>query len=489
MMKPNIIFLILDAARQDMFGCYGSQENLTPNIDALAAEGIVLKRHYAAGCGSAQAHVSIFTGQHSERHRMVHNFCTLDKNIKTIPLLLNKIGYRSYGHMVANICPPAGYRELFGFDEMVSPEAKQEASNKGSQSSSLKTRMMTGLKQIAYKVLPEKTRKQISARIYDGEKSLNYLYEKIRDNKDKQPVFAYSTLLHPHLPYMPPRRFLKQVFQERKINNMAFTLQTQHHAYSNGDFKDAEDALDSLQRLYKGELLYADYLVGNFITKLKQDGLLDNTILAVMSDHGEYLGEHGLLTHGSLVWEELFNIPCVIRYPEKITPGSTMDNMTSAMDLFPTLMGLIGESDFAAGETDFDGIDLFQNMPDGAKRILVVDSPPAVAPQRLSKYPNLLYKVSQISRAARTKEHKYIWQSNGMEYLFAAGTKENDANNIINDNRQIADDLKAEMLSFYTGINSDFKMDEYPLNLNRNLAGKIPNPEIAKELRKLGYLE
>jgi len=330
--------------------------------------------------------------------------------------------------------------------------------------------------------------KRISAKLYDGEKSLNYLYEKIKENENNRPIFAYSTLLHPHLPYMPPKRFMNKVFKGKKVNNMAFTLQTRHHEFSNGDYGEADDAVDSLQRLYKGELLYADYLIGNFIEKLKQENLFDNTILIITSDHGEYLGEHGLLTHGSLVWEELFNIPCMIRFPEKIAPSSEIGHMTSAMDLFPTLFGLISETDMITKETMLDGIDIFKSGNDLDDRMLVVDSPPAVVPKRLSRYPNLLYKVSQITRAARTEKYKYIWQSNGMEYLFAAGDKEDDSSNIIDSKRDVADELKQKMESYYLDINKEFKMDEYPLNLNKDLTGKIPNPEIAEELRKLGYL-
>ncbi|MDA2915213.1 sulfatase-like hydrolase/transferase, partial [Acidobacteriia bacterium AH_259_A11_L15] len=67
---PNIVLLILDSARRDLYGCYGSSSGLTPNFDRLAERGVLLRNHYAPGCGSAQAHVSIFTGQHSARHEM-----------------------------------------------------------------------------------------------------------------------------------------------------------------------------------------------------------------------------------------------------------------------------------------------------------------------------------------------------------------------------------------------------------------------------------
>ena len=114
--QPSIILIILDSARRDMFGCYGSSLGLTPNFDRLASEGMLLWDHYAAGCGSAQAHVSTFTGQHSARHRMVHNLCEVRDDLLAMPRLLRELGYRTYGHSKASFIPPAGHEDLLVFD-------------------------------------------------------------------------------------------------------------------------------------------------------------------------------------------------------------------------------------------------------------------------------------------------------------------------------------------------------------------------------------
>jgi arylsulfatase A-like enzyme len=67
--KPNIVFIVLGSARRDLFGAYGSSKNLTPFIDSLAKNSLVMMDYYPFGCGSAQVHVSLFLGKHSTRHR------------------------------------------------------------------------------------------------------------------------------------------------------------------------------------------------------------------------------------------------------------------------------------------------------------------------------------------------------------------------------------------------------------------------------------
>ena len=115
--KPNIIFIVLDSARRDLFSSYGNSKKLTPFIDSLAKDSLVMMDHYAAGCGSAQAHVSMFLGQHSTRHKVVHNMSEMQENITALPKLLSKNGYKTYGHCMASFIPPAGYEDQFGFDE------------------------------------------------------------------------------------------------------------------------------------------------------------------------------------------------------------------------------------------------------------------------------------------------------------------------------------------------------------------------------------
>ena len=310
--RPHIILIILDSARRDMFGCYGHPGGLTPHMDSLASEGLLLTDHYAAGCGSSQAHVSLFLGQHPTRHGMVHNLAEMNQPIVALPYLLRGLGYRSFGHCMASFIPPVGHEELFGFDELLYPGKKQAFKKRPLQFQVLDRLrrypvFWTTLKNLYTKLMGEERKIRAYAHLFDGTASLDYLFAKFKSESPTGPIFAYTTLLHPHTPYYPPKWCLDRVFKGEKIDKLSFKIQSHLHAWMNGDYGEAPSAIDSMRKCYQAELLYADHLVGQFAEKMKKAGWLENTIFIVTSDHGELFGEHGLLNHGASVWEELFS--------------------------------------------------------------------------------------------------------------------------------------------------------------------------------------
>lgn len=491
-MLPNIVLIILDSARRDMFGCYGAPYGLTPNFDRLAGEGMLLWDHYAAGCGSAQAHVSTFTGQHSARHRMVHNLCDVRPDLVALPRLLRSLGYKTFGHTRASFIPPAGHEDLFGFDEMIYP-GKASAR----RTSSMRDRLLdqlrrspavfNALKRTYGAVRGRERQLAASARYFDGHSSFAYLRERLLEWKGRAPVFAYSTVLHPHTPYYPPRRYLDRVFNGERPHPQAIDIQSNFHAFMNGDLGDAREGLESLKKCYMADLLYGDEQLGTFTAELEAAGVLNDSILIVTSDHGEMFGEHGVVNHGATVWEQLFATPCLVRFPRRISAGTTVRRLTSALDLVPTVFELLDRSEWLSEQTTIDGEPISPDMPQD-DRALIVDSPPAVLPERFRKYPNVLYMLSIISRAVRTSCYKYIWQSNGQHSLFRVGEPEEPAYNRYQSQKADADRLHQAMVDFYRGIDPNHRLDQYPIQLSRTVGARMTNPVVREELRRLGYL-
>lgn len=492
--RPNIILIILDSARRDMFGSYGNSEGLTPNIDQLAKKSLILRDHYAAACGSAPAHTSIFTGHHAGRHMMLHNLCEMKEDLKAFPVLLRQLGYKCYGHCKASFIPPAGYEELFGFDEFRYP-----GSGKSSTRNSARRELADRLRQFPvlyhfFKRLYEKIQGDegqigASAAIHDGQDSLDYLFQKLEEGrKESCPIFAYTTLLHPHLPYYPPKPYREKLFNGSSPHPKSYEILRNLHAYMNGDFGPAEEAIRSVRKLYQADLLYADHLVGEFVRKLENSGLLKNSILILTSDHGELLGEHGAINHGATVWEELFSTPCLIYFPEKIEGGKSIDQLTSSLDIVPTIFDLLGESQAIKEETALDGISVLSEDLGKNNRYLVVDSPPTVLPERLKEFPNLLFELNVIRRVVRTSDYKYIWQSDGSHHLYRVGNSETKENNLYDSLPNLVANLHEKMIDFYESIDSNFKIDQYPVPLSRKVGAKMTDPTIRKELRRLGYM-
>lgn len=488
--NPDIIFIVLDSARRDMFGCYGNNLGLTPYLDELSEKSTLLMDHYAAGCGSAQAHVSMFLGQHSYRHGVVHNMSEMKTDVIALPKKLSEAGYKSYGHCMASFIPPAGFEDLFGFDNFYYPGKNKES---GKEKISIKRALLDRLRENPKslnivkkwygKIAGKGAVVKASASNFDGKASLNYIEEKLTNRADNNPVFAYTTLLHPHTPYYPPEWCIKKVFGNKPVDKLAFDIQLDMHAWINGDLGAAESAIDSLTGLYQSELYYADNLIKNFIESLDKKGCLENTVVIVTADHGELLGEHDELNHGGTVWEEIYRLPCMLY--DKNKESMKVNTLTSALDIYPTVLdyaGIINKQ-----ELELDGNSLFSEEQNN-ERYLVVDAPPVVLPERLKKYPKVIEKGSYISRAVRTSTHKYLWQSNGKKGLFSVGKNEIDENNIINNEPALSLSMHDKMIKFYKGINNEFNPSQYPINMGVTAAKKMTNPIIKKELQKLGYL-
>lgn len=489
--KPNVILVILDSARKDMFGCYGSDLGLTPNMDALAEKGTLLLDHYAAACGSAPAHVSIFTGHHSARHRMLHNLCEMRGDLVSLPCLLRRLGYKCFGHVRASFIPPAGYEDLFGFHDMHYPGRLGSGGGRKSLRGILQDNLRAFpkfyqlLKESYGAIVGKEGEVRAAAALVDGIDSIRYLLNRLKENRE-EPIFAYTTLLHPHTPYYPPKPFLDRVFNGSRPHPVSYEIQRNVHAFANGDFGDADEAMDSVRKCYQADLLYGDHLVGELVRGLERLGLLEESILVVTSDHGELLGEHGLLNHGATVWEELFATPCIFHCPARIGSGGKVPRLTSALDIVPTIFDLLGEGGWLAEQTPLDGESVLSAGAEG--RCLIVDSPPAVLPERLKAYPNHLFRMSIIRRAARTSSYKYIWQSDGGHQLYRRGEAETPENSLHASRPEVVSALHARMVRFYESFDPNFVIDQYPIALSKKVGEKMTDPAIRRELQRLGYL-
>ena len=482
---PNILLIIMDSARSDMFGCYGNNENLTPNIDSLAKDSVICKNFYAAGSGSALSHVALFTGQHSVRNGVVHNLSEIKKDLPSITKILKANSFMNFGKSQI-ICPPIGYDKLFKFDELVYPQTSSLHNDKVPLKKKFLDHLRqypqtwTFLKYIFTKTFGTRILLEQTAKHFDGQSSLNYLYEKIKNEKNF--CFAYSTIFHPHTPYCPPKWAIEKIFGSKKVNELAYAIQTDFHAWLNGNYGKNKNIINDLKNLYKAELLYGDFLIGELIKKLKIDNKYDDTMIILTGDHGEFFGEHEQLNHGGTVYNEVLKVPCIIKFPDKIKKKHIIEKLTSHYDLFPTIMKYLN---IDISDLQLDGQDIFLK---DEERFLVIDSPPLVLPARLSHYPKVVKEQSFFWRCLINKNYKYVWKSDETKYLFKRDQYENESNNLIQDMFLESEIMHKQMIDYYRKIDKNFSINVYPINIGKTAAKFITSPRIIRELKKEGYL-
>jgi choline-sulfatase len=145
----------------------------------------------------------------------------------------------------------------------------------------------------------------------DGQVTANLLADWI-DQHGGQPLFAFLHLYEPHAPYTPP-------------------------------------ASHTSAQPYDGEIAYADEIVGRFLDRLAARGILDRAIIALVSDHGEGLGDHGEAEHGLLLYREALHVPLIVRLPGGARGGTRISGAAALADVAPTLLQLTA--------VDADGVD------------------------------------------------------------------------------------------------------------------------------------
>ncbi|HYN20281.1 MAG TPA: sulfatase-like hydrolase/transferase [Thermoanaerobaculia bacterium] len=187
------------------------------------------------------------------------------------------------------------------------------------------------------------------------------------EQEDPRPFFLWVHLYDAHAPYVPP------------------SPQRERHA----------------GRPYDGEIAAVDEQVGRLLKVLESRGLAGSTVVAVASDHGEALGEHGELTHGLLLYEPTLRVPVLLRGPG-LPAGRTIETPVSLVDLGPTLAGLLGKSLSAPASGALDGRDLSAGLREGKE-------PPPSDLYAESQYP-AVFGWSPLS-ALRRRNLKYISSS------------------------------------------------------------------------------
>jgi len=125
----------------------------------------------------------------------------------------------------------------------------------------------------------------------------------------------------------------------------------------------ATPAKEPIQR-YRQAIFYTDKFIAALDVELAKLNLADKTIFCVIGDHGEAFGEHGLLGHERIAFDEVLHIPWIIRAPFLIQPATKITEPLGSVDLAPTLLALLG---FETEDTDFDGVDALRPLPDDRK--------------------------------------------------------------------------------------------------------------------------
>ncbi|MEM6317382.1 MAG: sulfatase [Bacteroidota bacterium] len=343
---PNVLFLAIDDLRPEL-GCYGVDYMKTPNIDALAAKGILFQNAYVSVpvCGASRA--SILTGLRPSINRFWDHNTRADKDVPdqtTLPEHFKNNGYQAYS--LGKIFHNTDDSPESWTSEPWQPEAFH-LSKDYVRPENLKAQME--------KIGPLYEMVDVPDTAYADGKTAEKAMQLLDQMKgDDQPFFLAVGLYRPHLPFNPPKKYW-DMYPESSVelpNNRYYPKNaTNNGKHDYGELRKykgapkkpdavSDDLARTLNRGYRASVSYSDALVGKILQRLADNGQADNTIVMLWGDHGFLLGEHDLWCK-HVTFDVASRAPLIIYAPDTTQKGKA-GGLVEFVDIYPTLCDLAG---------------------------------------------------------------------------------------------------------------------------------------------------
>ena len=464
--KPNILFIVMDTTRADHLSCYGYKLNTSPNLDKIAGEGVLFRRVISPSSWTLPSHVSMFTGLSPIEHGIGYASPYLPEQIETLAGILKKESYRSLGY--SNNPWVSFFTGMSrGFDDFQVGWKKHEGRY---------------LYNVIYDRLIEILKRndpEWSVEDHGAAKTTKYVSEWI-EKDSKSPFFIFINYMEPHLPYKPPPPY-DSLFMP---DNISFE-EIQRFAPNPEDIRTlmvprqrSQKELSVISALYDGEINYLDGKIWRLYMQLKDSNILDNTLLIITSDHGDNLGDHGIVGHAYGLFNTLLEVPLIIRYPKYFKPGLTINDNVQATDIFYTIMEIAGI------ERNPSSLGLVKSLNRRIKeqdyqKIMIAEHDKPIDNLNWAKKEGInIDHLNKDRSAIIFNGYKYIQTSKGEEELYDLGNDPGEVKNIVSKSNKIASILRNKLNGTFAKV--------------KPVAGSGQRPEIDKEtkekLRSLGYI-
>ncbi len=347
--KPNIILIMTDQQRGDCVG-WANDVVKTPNLDAIAREGVCFDNGYTTTPSSTPARAALLTGMSPWHHGML-GYGRVARTYKyELPRMMRECGYYTFGIGKMHWFPQ---KSLHGFHgTLVDESGRIEQDGYVSDYRDWFKLQAPGLNPDQLGIgwndhtggtypLDEK----LHPTYWTGETAVQF----IRNYNPDKPLFLKVSFARPHSPYDPPQRYL-DMYQHVAIPepvtgdwDAAFADYPKSESAAFGDYG-KEHAVGS-RRHYYAAITFVDDQIGRIVRALKEKGLYENSVILFVSDHGDMLGDH-YHWRKTYAYEGSVHIPFMLRLPEYmrtvVKPGSHLEQVVEIRDILPTFVDVAG---------------------------------------------------------------------------------------------------------------------------------------------------
>ena len=348
-MRPNVLLITLDQFRGDCLSAVGHPLVKTPHLDALAADGALLRRHYSQAAPCSPGRASLYTGMYQMNHRVLGNGSPLDRGFDNVALAARRAGYVPvlFGYTDQTVDPRdttgpddprLGTYEgvLPGFDVALDltgdhAEWTRWLSDQGHDVAAGHVRLLS---------TENERPAQHSVSSFLTDSFLSWVAGRAPG------WFAHLSYLRPHPPYRAAGEY-STMYDPAEVSMPIVRSDDRHHlhdlmlAIDETAAPVEEVRIRRMRAQYYGMISEVDHQLGRVRATLEASGAWESTIVIVTSDHAELLGDHGLRNKGGF-FEQSQHIVGVVRVPQAAARGVTIEAFTENVDVFPTLCELMG---------------------------------------------------------------------------------------------------------------------------------------------------
>jgi len=364
MNNPNILWITTDRQRFDTLGCYGNTWTRTPQLDALAGNGVLFEQAYCQSPICSPSRASFMTGRYPRTTRLNHNGQTIPGDERLVSRLFADAGYLC-GHVgkmhLAPGAPPLGHWSERRIDDGYvfyqwslhhnNAEMSPYAAWLDQQGVEYHAEPVNGSPYVQFGLPSDQTNAAwIAGQVIGFVRGCA---------KVKKPWFCTMGIEDPHNPFDPPREYLerylpdldrmplprylpgelddKPVFQ-RIDRDGVWGSGTGHFAAS----KMTETDHRLIRAAYWAQIDHIDAMIGRVLNALRDTGQADNTIIVFHADHGEMLGDHGIYFQGAYFYPEMLRVPLLIHWADGISGNRRYPGLVELVDIAPTLLEAAG---------------------------------------------------------------------------------------------------------------------------------------------------
>lgn len=333
----NVLFVALDAASANRMSLYGYGASNTPFLDSLAKESIVFESAYSQGTLTLTSVWSFLTGKYPYVPDGDQRWNPLRPEDESLPEMFQRVGFATGGFSENPfISEEFGFTSGFDHFTFLYHREPRRASPEELDALTPKERFLRDYERYW-------RTEDVSQNLVDGAK-------RWIEAREEAPWFCYVHLLRPHNPYYVADPELISQFIDvdppegkelhEYLKSTEFIALTQAYA---DKYSATETELEVLEQLYDANMAHGDRLVRQLVEFLETTERLGDTLVVVLSDHGESFGEHGHLLHGTEPYEELIHVPLLIRPPDGVDwPKRRIASPIQLVNLVPTFTELYG---------------------------------------------------------------------------------------------------------------------------------------------------